>query len=95
LLDIQVLGSPTHALVALPGARRTSAKSGDGQLKEFAGALASFYRLPVVLEVANVEKPVTWTFSSLDPREAATDALAPLGYSVDKRSSGVITVMDH
>jgi anti-sigma-K factor RskA len=94
LFDVQVLGETQKATIAIPGIERSNEKSGSGDVKKFAAALAGFYRVPVVLEISNLSKPVTWEFNVSDVREAASKAVTPEGYSVDQRTSGMIVIMD-
>jgi hypothetical protein len=94
LFDVQVLGEAQQATIALPGSTVSHEKSGSGDIKKFAMALAGFYRVPVVLEVSALAKPVSWQFTGTDARSAATAAVGSEGYSVDQRSSDMITIMD-
>jgi len=93
LFDVQVLGEARVATVALPGLARSAEKTGSGDVKKLAAALAGFYRVPVLLEVAEAGKPLSWNFSQTDAREAATQAVSTEGYSVDQRPGGLIVIM--
>ncbi len=94
LFDVQVEGEQPTTTVAVPGTVRSNEKSGSGDIKKLAAALAGFYRVPVVLEIQNSSKAVSWDFTQTDAREAATAAITTSGYSVDQRATGMIVIMD-
>lgn len=94
LFDVQVEGEPDHATVAVPGTARTGSAQGTGNVKDYAAALADYYRVPVLLQAQNVQVPLSWNFTATDPRAEATETLGNLGYSVDLRPSGMIVLLD-
>jgi len=94
IMKIQVLGDKASALVAIPGQSIPKAKSGEGSVQDLAVALAGHYRIPVVVEAADVTHHVTWSFSSNDPRQTANQALSADGFSVDVRPDGLLEILD-
>jgi len=74
LLSISYTGISRPVLLAVPGTVPSVAKSTDvktGSLKELALAVAGKYRVPIVLDVSDPEKTVTWTLD----KAAAVDVL--------------------
>ncbi|MEZ0325490.1 MAG: hypothetical protein ACAH95_06260 [Fimbriimonas sp.] len=94
LFDVQVVGEQPTTTIAVPGTSRSEEKAGSGDVKKLAAALAGFYRVPVVLELQDSSKPVSWDFTQTDAREAAAAAVTSAGYSVDQRTNGMIVIMD-
>jgi hypothetical protein len=94
VFDIMVLGEAQRLMVAVPGVSQTADATGSGKILDLAEALADYYRLPVLLEVRDLEKPVTWDFANGDARTAANNSVRSLGFSVDQRDSGMITILD-
>jgi hypothetical protein len=94
LFDVQVVGEPATTTIAIPGTSRSTEKTGSGDIKKLAAAIAGFYRVPVVLEIQNSDKPVSWDFVQTDAREAASAAVTAAGYGVDQRTNGMIVIMD-
>ncbi len=95
LFTIQVEGEKSSAVVAVPGTRSGVDKAGQGKMSDFVKALAGFYKTPVLLNVANLDAPVTWSFESTDVSDAANKALVGLGISVDLKSDGFLNISDH
>jgi len=92
---VQVLGDKAQSVVAIPGQTVGKAKSGDGSVQDLALALADHFRVPVVVEAADITHHVNWTFSPTeDARSAATQALSAVGFSVDTRDDGLIKILD-
>lgn len=91
---VLVEGATDDAEVAIPGRNPVVPNAGSGTIREFAAALASFYRVPVVVRVDEDAKPVTWDFQGTDAGDVAAQLLASYGYSVDQRESGLITILD-
>jgi len=91
---VQVLGDKAQSVVAIPGNDVGRGKAGSGSVQELALALADHYRVPVVIEAADVTRHVTWSFSAIDARAAATQALSGDGFSVDARQDGMIQILD-
>jgi len=88
LFTIQVEGEKSNAVVAVPGTRAGVDKTGQGKLSDFVKALSGFYKTPVVVNVANLDVPVSWSFDSTDASDAANKALVGQGISVDLKSDG-------
>ena len=94
MFDVRVEGETSSSIIAVPGTSAGAKKSSTGTVKEFAAALAGFYRTPVLVEASNVTVPTTWNFDRADAREEANETLSNLGFSVDSRPSGMIVIMD-
>ena len=79
--------------VAVPGSARTSARSGHGTILEFASAAAAAYRIPVVVESANIAKSFDWKLSG-----AAVDSISasvrPLGLMCDQGKDDLLRISD-
>jgi hypothetical protein len=93
LMSIRIDGEESAMLVALPGSLPEPEISGEGTVADFARSLAGFYRVPVVVEVADPTMPATWTFASTDAQEAAAQVLGAT-YSVEHRASGILHIFD-
>jgi hypothetical protein len=94
LFDVQVQGSNEKATIAIPGTAIASDQTPNtGGLKEFAAALAEQFRVPVLLEVQDTGKAVSWERTGDNARAEATKVLGD-GYSVDVRPSGMLVIMD-
>ena len=94
LFDIEVQGSKEKATIAIPGSTKPDAVgAANGTLKQFAASLAEIYRVPVLLEVQDTGKFVTWEQEGTDARAEATRVLGER-YSVDVRSGGMLVIMD-
>jgi hypothetical protein len=93
LFCIQIEGEGTRSLLAMPGTKRITEKTGSGTLSEFAVALAGYYHVPVLVPAADAGKAITWDFSDPDSRHAATTALSGQPYSVDQRASGMLVIL--
>ncbi len=94
LFDVQVVGADQTATIAVPGTAQNQEKSGSGDVKKPAAALAGFYRVPVVLEIQDASKGLSWDFTQTDAREAAAAAVTSAGFGVDQRPSGMIVIKD-
>jgi hypothetical protein len=94
IFKIEVLGDKASNLVALPGKTTAKAKASEGSVQDLALALSGHYRVPVLIEAADVTKHVSWNFTSADARSAASQAVEPEGFSVDQRQDGLIEIMD-
>jgi len=91
---VQVLGDKVQSIVVVPGGEGMKGKTGSGSIQDMALALADRYRVPVVIDAADVTHHVTWNFSATDPRAAATQVLDSEGFSVDQRADGLIEILD-
>jgi len=81
-------------LVAVPGTGRPSTASGEGSVTDLAVAIASQQRVPVIVKVADTTKRANWNLEGTSGRDSALDALKPLGYSLEEREPGVLTILD-
>lgn len=95
LFVVSVEGDAGNDIVAVPGSVPSSSPTGEGRISDFAGALADFYRAPVLLEVENTEAHVKWAFTAKDPVSAATNALQPLQLVAGLRNNGLVLISDH
>jgi len=95
LFTVQVEGEKSSAVVAVPGTRAGVDKAGQGKMSDFVKALAGFYKTPVLVNVANLDAPVTWSFDSTDASNAANKALLGQGISVDLKMDGFLSISDH
>jgi len=94
IFKIQAVGDKSASLIAVPGQAAEKSKGGDGSVQDLAVALAGHYRVPVVIEAADVTHRVRWDFSSTDARAAANQAVTNEGFSVDQRQDGIIVILD-
>lgn len=94
LMSVVVEGDARETLVALPGTRATKQSSGQGQIKDLAVALASYYRQPVIVDVSDPTASATWSFATVDQSQAAKTALDGQKYTVSTLSSGLLKIMD-
>lgn len=91
IFKIEVLGEK-NCLLAIPGLTTAKAKPGEGSIRDLALALASHYRVPVVVESSDVTHHVSWTFTSTDAWTAANQAVVSEHFSVDQRPDGLIEI---
>ncbi len=94
IFKIQPIGDKNSSLVAVPGQSPSKAKTGEGSVQDLSLALAGHYRIPVVIEAADVTHRVSWNFSTSDVRVAANQAVANEGFSVDQRPDGLVVILD-
>jgi len=92
VFKVEVVGDKTPSIVVVPGKATTNTKAGDGTVQDLAVSIAGRYHVPVVIEAADVQHHVTWTFGSGDANTAASQALENEGFSVDQRSDGLIKI---
>jgi len=92
LFDVKAGDKTT--VIAVPGSKMAATKAGEGSVRDFAAALAGFYRVPVELEVADATQSVVWTFDDSKPIDAANKALQSAHVSIAELDSGVIEVKD-
>lgn len=90
LLRVEVQGSDSSWLVALPGSGNPTAAPGRGSIREFALALAARYHVVVVV-AKDRRTPITWDFKD-DPVATAAEALKGTDCSVDKRTTDVVWI---
>ncbi len=95
LFTVQVEGEKSSAIIAVPGTRAGVDKAGQGKMSDFVKALAGFYKTPVLVNVANMDASVTWSFESTDATDAANKALVGQGISVDLKTDGFLNISDH
>jgi hypothetical protein len=94
VFDVEVQGDPRQSLIALPGSARTEGKVGEGNLEDFAKALAGRYRIPVEIHVAEPNVSVSWNFEAADPEGAASQTLSASRYNIDRLGNGMLVISD-
>jgi len=95
LLKIEVTGDSGETYVALPGTRMQPGQTGEGSIKEFAQALAGYYRLPVLLTVGGQDVQLKWILEPGDGLGAAEKALENTKYSAQKNADGVLAIQSN
>lgn len=93
LLIVEVQGEPP-VLVALPGSKMQTSASGEGSVKEFALAMAGFYRQPVTLAVGEDIK-LKWTLVAGEAVASAEKAFGDTKYSAQESPDGVISIQSN
>lgn len=63
LVVVEQVGQSDRLSVILPGGARLSRNQGEGTVLEAAKAAASYYRTPVLLNVADLQARVEWTLA--------------------------------
>jgi hypothetical protein len=92
--EVFVEGQGRVSRVAVPGRLYREARSGEGTLSEFVRAVADVYRVPVQLDVDDAHLVIRWDLEGTDALAAVSQVLSGARYSVDQRSSGLISILD-
>jgi hypothetical protein len=95
LFDVSIAGESPSTLIAVPGRSVMREGTGQGTLKEFAKALAGYYREPVVLKTKKPDETVSWNFAPGEAVDAATSVLDSQRFSVENRRSGVLWIQEN
>ena len=94
LFQIQVLGVPNSYLLAVPGTGGSQPNAATGTVRDFAVALATRYRMPVVLHAADTSKRFAWKLEEPDADSAAASVLQSEPFVVEERESGILFIGD-
>lgn len=92
---VEVKGEIPSTIVVVPGTERTKSASGQGNLVDFAKAIADYYGKPVVVRSANIETELAWHFGEGAASQEAAAALNGMPFSADLRESGVLSIRDN
>lgn len=91
LITIRVSPPSRSVHVALPGTARLEPNSGQGDVRSFALALAGTYGVPVMVNVDQLDRKVTWTLTGKQPSDAV-NARVDAGLSVSFGSDGILRI---
>jgi len=94
VFHVKVSSDPRATLIALPGSEPTAAKIGQGNLADFAKALAGYYRVPVEVHVSAPTVNVSWEFKSLDAQQAAIGTLDLQRYTILRGDNNMIVISE-
>ena len=95
VFDIQESAGDTRStLIALPGSSSPTAKAGQGNLEDLAKALASYYKVPVEVHVAEPAVNVNWNFESPDALNAARATLDATRYAITLRVNNLLVISE-
>jgi anti-sigma factor RsiW len=91
---LKVLGSgdAQPALVALPGKKRSTARTGSGAIADLARAIAGRFGVPVVVR-GEAKGELVWEFTGSSAMSNLESALTGSGASVDQREGGLLVVL--
>ncbi len=95
LLAVSEGGSKAVLMVALPGAKRATQKSGEGSVADLAKAIAGYYGIPVEIQSQDLALEANWKFDGPDPVDSVSATVNNGSLSIEQRSSGVLCVIVH
>lgn len=92
---VDVKGEVPSTIVVVPGTERSSGATGQGNVVDFAKAIANHFGKPVVLRSTNISTELAWHFGSGDASQEVSAALNGLPFGTELRESGVLSITDH
>lgn len=92
---VQIEGQTGATLIVVPGTQPDAQRTGSGTIRELASALADHFRTPVRVDVADLDKTLSWSFDSTDIHESATKALDGTGLHADLLGGNVLSISEH
>lgn len=96
VLGVRVPGEPTERWIALPGQTKSLERNGQGDLRSLAKAIADYYGVPVLVDVADPSASAHWSLIENDATHAAMDALAETKLTIAQGDDGkIVTISDH
>ena len=94
VFELEVNDNPRSTLIALPGSVATTEKAGQGNMEEFAKALASYYKVPVEVRVATPTVHVNWNFEAPDALGAANSSLNLTRYAITLQMNNLLVISE-
>jgi hypothetical protein len=95
VFDIETPKSDTRSiLIALPGSSPSHSQTGQGNLEDFAKALATRYRVPVEVHVARPTMNVSWNLQEPDALNAARTTLNATRYAITLNMNGLLVISE-
>jgi hypothetical protein len=92
--ELEIGNNPRSTLIALPGTVASTVKTGQGNLEEFAKALASYYRVAVEVRVTSPALAVTWDFQAPDALNAAMGTLNLTEYVLTRQHNNLLVISE-
>jgi len=92
---VDVKGEIPSTLVVVPGTTRSTVTTGQGNLVDFAKAIANHYGKPVVVRSTNISAELTWHFGDGEASREVAAALNGMPFGTDLRESGVLSITDN
>jgi anti-sigma factor RsiW len=92
LFEVKASENGPDVFVAVPGTNHLPSSKDSGSVGDFASALADTFGAPVIVNVPDLTKTVSWTLAGADARGQALKALEGTDYEVSQTASGVLSI---